>query len=112
VPKWILSSIKRRSTLKDSMKICFIFYRVLLYFLCILEVFMIFWNLKRNKETENSAHIAGPSLAHCLSLLDQPKGCFGLSARTGRRGNHAHAVAAGELVDVEQQQRWDRAPVG
>jgi hypothetical protein len=47
---YIWSSLLPRYTQKDSIEISFIFFGALLYFLRILEVYMIFWNSKRKNE--------------------------------------------------------------
>jgi hypothetical protein len=58
-----LLSLMPRSTLKDSIEICFIFFRVLLYFLLILELYTIFGIINENEKNGNSLHSTGCGLA-------------------------------------------------
>jgi hypothetical protein len=70
--KWIWSRLLPRYTHKDSIEIYFIFFPVLLYFLCILEVYTNLRNFKRKWKNKNSVHSDGPASAHGLALLAQP----------------------------------------
>jgi hypothetical protein len=46
---WIWSSLMARSTYKDSIEIYFVFFLALFHFICILEVYMNFYNYKKMK---------------------------------------------------------------
>jgi hypothetical protein len=67
----------------DSIEICFIFFQVLLYFICILEVYMDFWNLKENENRiKNRRTVLGFNSAR------------GLTTRHDLQPNLAHAAQA------------------
>jgi hypothetical protein len=52
-----------RYTPKDFIEICFVFFRVVLYFLHILELYTIFWNYKQKWKTKK----------HCRTVLDRSR---------------------------------------
>jgi hypothetical protein len=80
----IWSSLLPRYTQKDSIEISFIFFGALLYFLHILEVYMIFWNSKRKNEklkidTQCWASFGSKASRQCSG----PKGRNGPTGPTG-----------------------------
>jgi hypothetical protein len=68
-----LLSLMPRSTLKDSIEICFIFFRVLLYFLLILELYTIFGIINENEKMEIRCTVRAAvwpeAIRHWLGLL-------------------------------------------
>jgi hypothetical protein len=76
---YIWSSLLSRYTKKDSNEIYFIFFRALLCFLRILEVYMNFWNSKRKIKTENLRTVLG-------RLRSRACHCFGLAGPATQRG--------------------------
>jgi hypothetical protein len=53
-----------RSAPRDSIAIYFLFFCVLLYFLCILEVYTHFWNSKGKIKTKNRRTVLGRLRPH------------------------------------------------
>jgi hypothetical protein len=73
-PKVNLSRLLPRSILKEPIEIYFIFFRVVMYFTRILELYTIFWNYKRIWKMGNMCTVLALNLAWGLALLAHPKG--------------------------------------
>jgi hypothetical protein len=69
-----------RSIKEDSNKIYFIIFQVLLYFLQILEIYLIYRNLKEMKTRKNSRTMLGRHFTQSPALLAWPNGSFILAS--------------------------------
>jgi hypothetical protein len=85
-----------RSALKDSIEICFIFFWVVLYFLCIFEVYMNFWKYKRKWKLKTLGAQCWAALWPMASGLQLGP----MAQRPGWHGTLTHTVTARSAIVV------------
>jgi hypothetical protein len=102
----IRSILLDRYALEDSLEIYFMFFWVVLYFLCIFEVYMKFWEYKRKQKFKTRAHSAGPQRgpASGLARSARPTRCV----RCGALARAVTAHSAADPVSPADEVSWGR----